>query len=123
LLTWIGYNNPPCSAVGGGAIDHREEVSGLRKYEVVYVIRPDLDEEETTSVIDRFTDLVTKQGGEMIKIDKWGKRRLAFEVKDFREGFYVIMHIDAEPQVADELDRVFKITDSIIRHIIVREEE
>ena len=95
----------------------------MRKYEVVYVIRPDLDEEETTSVIDRFTDLVTKQGGEMIKIDKWGKRRLAFEVKDFREGFYVIMHIDAEPQVADELDRVFKITDSIIRHIIVREEE
>ena len=95
----------------------------MRKYEVVYVIRPDLDEENTASVIDRFTDLVTKQGGEVVNVDKWGKRRLAFEVKDFREGFYVIMHINAEPQVADELDRVFKITDSIIRHIIVREEE
>ena len=95
----------------------------MRKYEVVYVIRPDLDEEGTTAVIDRFADLVPQQGGEVIKVDKWGKRRLAFEVKDFREGFYVIMHIDAEPQVADELDRLFKITDSIIRHIIVREEE
>lgn len=95
----------------------------MRKYEVVYVIRPDLDEENTTAVIDRFADLVASQGGEMLKIDKWGKRRLAFEVKDFREGFYVIMHIDAEPQVADELDRVFKITESVIRHIIVREDE
>jgi small subunit ribosomal protein S6 len=97
-------------------------VNGLRKYEVVYVIQPDLDEEATTAVIDRFSDLVTAQGGEIVKIDKWGKRRLAFEVKDFRDGFYVIMHMNAEPKVADELDRVFKITDSIIRFIIVREE-
>lgn len=95
----------------------------MRKYEVVYVIRPDLDEEGTQAVIDRFSELVANQGGEVLKIDKWGKRRLAFEVKDFREGFYVIMHIDAEPKVADELDRVFKITDSVIRFIIVREDE
>jgi small subunit ribosomal protein S6 len=98
-------------------------VKSLRKYEVVYVIRPDLDEENTTAVIDRFSELVKTQGGEVLNIDKWGKRRLAFEVKDFREGFYVIMHMNAEPQVADELDRVFKITDSIIRFIIVRDDE
>ena len=95
----------------------------MRKYEVVYIIRPDLDEEANTAVIDRFSDLVANQGGEVLKIDKWGKRRLAFEVKDFREGFYVVMHIDAESPVAAELDRVFKISDSVIRHIIVREEE
>jgi len=95
----------------------------LRKYEVVYIIRPDLDEDNNTAVIDRFSDLVTNQGGEVLKIDKWGKRRLAFEVKDFREGYYVVMHIDAESQVASELDRVFKISDSVIRHIIVREEK
>ena len=95
----------------------------MRKYEVVYIIRPDLDEEANTAVIDRFSDLVATQGGEVLKIDKWGKRRLAFEVKDFREGFYVVMHIDAQSAVATELDRVFKISDSVIRHIIVREEE
>ena len=95
----------------------------MRKYEVVYIIRPDLDEDNNTAVIDRFSDLVTNQGGEVLKIDKWGKRRLAFEVKDFREGYYVVMHIDAESQVASELDRVFKISDSVIRHIIVREEK
>lgn len=95
----------------------------MRKYEVVFVISPDLEEDKTTAIIDRFTGLVVDQGGEVLKVDKWGKRRLAFEVKDFKEGFYVILHIDAESKVATELDRVFKITDGVIRHIIVREEE
>jgi small subunit ribosomal protein S6 len=117
------YIDPPCSAGTGRATVHREEVKGLRKYEVVYIIRPDLDEEGTAAVVTRFSELVTNQGGEVLKIDQWGKRRLAFEVKDFREGFYVVMHMDAESPVATELDRVFKISDSVIRHIIVREEE
>ncbi|MCG9969015.1 30S ribosomal protein S6 [Pelotomaculum terephthalicicum JT] len=95
----------------------------MRKYEVVFVIRPDLDDDKNTAVIDKFKDLVESQGGEVLKVDKWGKRRLAFEVKDFREGFYVIFHINAESKVSSELDRVFKITDEVLRHIIVREEE
>ncbi|MDF9407051.1 MAG: 30S ribosomal protein S6 [Pelotomaculum sp. PtaB.Bin013] len=95
----------------------------MRKYEVVFIIRPDLDEDKSTAVIDKFKDLIESQGGEVLKVDKWGKRRLAFEVKDFREGFYVILHINAESKVSSELDRVFKITDEVLRHIIVREEE
>lgn len=94
----------------------------MRKYEVVFIIRPDLEEDKNTAVIDKFADLVVSQGGEMLKVDKWGKRRLAFEVKDFREGVYVIFHINAEPKVSAELDRVFKITDEVLRHIIVRED-
>lgn len=95
----------------------------MRKYEVVFIIRPDLDEDKSTAVIDKFKDLIESQGGEVLKVDKWGKRRLAFEVKDFKEGFYVILHINAESKVSSELDRVFKITDDVLRHIIVREEE
>jgi len=95
----------------------------LRKYEVVFILRPDLDEEKNTAVIEKFKDLVVSQGGEVLKLDKWGKRRLAYEVKGVREGFYVILHINAEPEVSSELDRVFKITDEVLRHIIIREEE
>lgn len=95
----------------------------MRKYEVVFVLRPDLDEEKNTAVIEKFSDLVISQGGEIIKLDKWGKRRLAYEVKDCREGFYVVLHINAESKVSSELDRVFKITDEVLRHIIIREEE
>lgn len=95
----------------------------MRKYEVVFVHRPDLDEEKSAALIERFKDLIEKQGGEVLKIDKWGKRRLAYEVKDLREGVYIIVHMNAEPKVATELDRVFKITDEVLRHIIVREDQ
>jgi len=95
----------------------------LRKYEVVFIIRPDLDEDKNTAVIDKFKDLIEGQGGEILKVEKWGKRRLAYEVKDVREGYYVVLHINAEAKVSSELDRVFKITDEVLRHIIVREEE
>ena len=95
----------------------------MRKYEVVFVLRPDLDEEKNTAVIEKFKDLIESHGGEVLKIDKWGKRRLAYEVKDLREGFYVICHMSADTKVAAELDRVFKITDEVLRHLIVREDE
>ncbi|MFX4262975.1 30S ribosomal protein S6 [Pelotomaculum propionicicum] len=94
----------------------------MRKYEVVFVHRPDLDEEKSAALIERFKDLIETHGGEVLKIDKWGKRRLAYEVKDLREGVYIIAHMNAEPKVATELDRVFKITDEVLRHIIVRED-
>lgn len=94
----------------------------MRKYEVVFVHRPDLDEEKSTALIERFKDLIETHGGEVLKIDKWGKRRLAYEVKDLREGVYIIVQMNAEPKVATELDRVFKITDEVLRHIIVRQD-
>ncbi|OPY58695.1 MAG: 30S ribosomal protein S6 [Pelotomaculum sp. PtaU1.Bin035] len=95
----------------------------MRKYEVVFVLRPDLDEEKNTEVIEKFKGLIESQGGEVLKLDKWGKRRLAYEVKDVREGFYVVLHMNAESKVSSELDRVFRITDEVLRHIIVREDE
>jgi len=95
----------------------------LRRYEVIFIIRPDLDEEKNAAVIEKFKEIVESHGGEIIKLDKWGKRKLAYEVKDFREGSYVIIQIKAEPRLASELDRVFKITDEVLRHMIVREED
>jgi len=95
----------------------------LRKYEVVFVLRPDLDEEKNAAVIEKFKSLIESHGGEILKLDKWGKRRLAYEINDLKEGFYIILHMNAESKVATELDRVFKITDEVLRHIIVREDE
>ncbi|KUK83391.1 MAG: 30S ribosomal protein S6, partial [Pelotomaculum thermopropionicum] len=105
------------------ALAHREEVSGLRKYELIFVIRPDLEEEANEAVIEKFKSLIESLDGEILKLDKWGKRRLAYEVKDFREGFYVIIRFEAESKVTTELDRVMKISDDVLRHMIVREDE
>ena len=95
----------------------------MRKYEVVFVLRPDLDEEKTNEAIEKFKSLVENNGGEIASLDKWGKRRLAYEIDHTREGFYVVSKFKAPSAVASELDRVFKISDVFMRHIIVREDE
>lgn len=95
----------------------------MRNYELMYIIKPDVEEEKLTALIEKFKALVEGQGAEVTKLDKWGKRRLAYEINHIREGFYILMQFKAEPAAAAELDRVMKITDDIIRHMIVREDE
>ncbi len=94
----------------------------MRKYEVMFVIRPELDEEKTTAVIDKFQSLLTGQGATVTKVEKWGKRRLAYEVRGLFEGFYVVIQFDGESTAAAELERVLKITDEVIRYLIIRQE-
>ena len=95
----------------------------MRKYETVFIVRPDLEEEKTLEAIDKYKSLIENNGGEVVNIDKWGKRRLAYEIDGAREGFYVVSKFNADSAAASELDRVFKISDEIIRHLIVREDD
>ncbi|HHW71393.1 MAG TPA: 30S ribosomal protein S6 [Clostridiales bacterium] len=95
----------------------------MRKYETMYIIDPTLEEEAIHEVVERFSNLIKDQGGEVEKIDEWGKRRLAYPIKDHREGYYVVMNFSAEADVPQELERVYKITDSVLRYLIIREDD
>ena len=95
----------------------------MRAYEAMYVLRPDLDEEQINADIERFNQLVREQGGEVEQVSRWGRRRLAYEVKKFREGYYVLLHFRGQPAACRELERVFKISDHVIRYLIVRRVE
>ncbi|TGE34005.1 30S ribosomal protein S6 [Desulfosporosinus sp. Sb-LF] len=95
----------------------------MKAYEILYIIRPDLDEEATTALVDRFGGLVTSNGGENLTVEKWGKRRLAYEIKDYREGQYILMNFDGEGRTSQEIERVMKISDDIIRFLTVRKED
>lgn len=88
------------------------------KYETIFVINPSLNEEETKQVVERFTSLIG-ENGEISKTDEWGKRRLAYPIQDFTEGYYVYISFQSKPDFPAELDRIYKITDAIIRSIIV----
>ncbi|MFZ5945007.1 MAG: 30S ribosomal protein S6 [Bacillota bacterium] len=93
----------------------------MRPYELLYIVKPDVDEEKLEAVIGKYTALIEKEGGEIVKVDKWGRRKLAYEIdKKWREGIYILVHFNGEPAVASELDRVMKISDDIIRHLITR---
>ncbi|MEG6617246.1 30S ribosomal protein S6 [Peptococcaceae bacterium 1198_IL3148] len=94
----------------------------MRNYELMYILRTDLEEEATEAVINKFTDLIEKNGGEVVKVDKWGKRRLAYPIKKRTEGFYVLVDFKSEPAVSHEVERVLKITDEVLRHMVIVKE-
>ncbi|MBX6395952.1 MAG: 30S ribosomal protein S6 [Alicyclobacillaceae bacterium] len=95
----------------------------MRNYEALYVLRPDLDEEATAEQVQRFSELVTNQGGEVKEVNTWGKRRLAYEIQGFRDGYYVLMKFAANTELPKELERVFRISEPVIRYIVVRDDE
>lgn len=94
----------------------------MRKYEVMFIVKP-LDEEGTNAVITKFENLINNNGGQVDKIDRWGKKRLAYLVNDFAEGFYVLVNFTAVPTTILELDRIMKITEDILKFMIIRIDE
>ena len=96
----------------------------MRTYEVMYVVRPNIEDEARKAVVERFKGILSSNGSEIIEEKDWGKRRLAYEIQDFTEGFYNIVRVKSENDEAiSEFDRLAKISDDIISHIVVREEE
>ena len=87
-------------------------------YEVVYIMDPALGEEAIAAMIEKFKTLVETQGT-VAAIDDWGKRRLAYPINDLMEGYYVLMTFNAAAAIPQELDRIFRITDGVMRSLIV----
>ena len=94
----------------------------MRKYEVIFIVKP-MEEEATNAVVEKFTKLFAANGGTVDSEDRWGKKRLAYEIKVCTEGYYVLLNVTAEPACVAEVDRVMKITDDLLKHMVVRVEE
>ncbi len=92
------------------------------KYEGVFILKPNMEEEENKSQIERIKEIIEGNSGKIDKIDEWGQRRLAYEIKKNKEGYYTIINFQAEADLVKELDRTSKINDNIIRHMIIRDE-
>ncbi|QKY70821.1 30S ribosomal protein S6 [Lentibacillus sp. CBA3610] len=95
----------------------------MRKYEIMYIIRPDMEEEAQTNLIERFSNVLTDNGAEIEKVDEKGKRRLAYEINDYRDGYYVVINFSGDENAINEFDRQAKFTDDIIRHMAIREDD
>ena len=91
------------------------------KYETIFIVNATLTEEAINAVVEKFTNLIAANG-EITKIDQWGKRRMAYAIDDMAEGYYVLVEFDSKPNFPAELDRIYKITDGVIRSIIVAKE-
>ena len=94
----------------------------MNQYEVMYVIDAALEDSARVELINRFSDLVKKNGGEIDRVDEWGKRRLAYAINYKTEGYYVLMYIKAPSELPRELERNLQIADSVLRYLVVRYE-
>ena len=95
----------------------------VRPYEALYIVHPDLPDEEVSATMEKYKQVVEEQGGEVESVNRWEKRYLAYDVKGQREGIYVLMSFKSEAKAAAELSRLLKIGDNVLRHIIVRLDE
>lgn len=96
----------------------------MRNYEMMYILNPIVaDQEETlVSAIEKVNSLVTGNGGEIVNEDRWGKRRFQYEINKIREGYYVVLKFKLNPESLDELNRVLKLNEDIVRYLLINDE-
>ena len=94
----------------------------MNQYETIFIIDPELESGGVESIIEDVRNLISGSGGEVIKVDKWGKKRLAYEVKGHKDGNYVLINFEADPQFIQRLGRYYGLTEEIIKNMTVRPE-
>ena len=94
----------------------------ISDYETIFILNPNIGDEGIKSAVEKFTDLIAANGT-VIEKNEWGMRRLAYPIQFIEEGYYVLVNFSAEPHFIAELERVYNITDSVLRSIVVKKEK
>ena len=95
----------------------------MRDYELMVVLTPDLDDQGVEETTERVRSLVTARGGEVTDLQPWGRRRLAYPITKFRDGFYAVAKLKLDPTAAAPLERSLQLNETVIRHLLVRLDE
>ncbi len=93
----------------------------LKKYETIFIINSEVGEETTKALVEKFKTLL-ETSTQLESIDEWGKRKLAYEIDDKTEGYYVLANFSSEPSFPAELERVYKITEGILKYIVIKKD-
>ena len=91
-----------------------------RDYELGFILHPEVNEEQSNAILERIQQIVNNHDGQVVRINQWGRRRLAYPIQHQRDGFYVFFDMILTPETVSELDRNLKVTEEILRHIIIR---
>ena len=103
--------------------ERQEEIKQLREYELVLVLDPEIEDEQVSAAIDRMTQFVASRGGEVTEVNPWGKRRLSYPIKKRSEGNYVVTHFRIEPSQTAELEANLRLSEEVLRHLLVKTED
>ncbi len=92
----------------------------MRRYETIFIASPTLTDEQSDELVKQYEGIIAEQGGELLKTDKWGRKKLAYEVQKFSEGYYTLFELNAGPTLIAELERRFRNNDAVIKYLSVR---
>ncbi len=95
----------------------------MRRYETIFIASPTLTDEQSDELVKQYEGIIAEQGGELLKTDKWGRKKLAYEVQKFSEGYYTLFELNAGPTLIAELERRFRNNDAVIKYLSVRMDE
>ena len=95
----------------------------LNKYESIYIVNPNVEADGIKSLVEKFNALIESEGGKVLETNEWGMKKLAYPIKKFNQGYYVLVNFEAKAEFIDELERVYKITDGVIKFITIRQED
>jgi len=91
-----------------------------RKYEIVFIVKPDTEEDVSKGIVEKVSEILKGSTGEIIGIDDWGKKKMAYPIKKHQDGHYYIIKVSAQPESVKEAERVLKLNDNVIRQMVVR---
>ena len=95
----------------------------LNKYESIYIVNPNVEADGIKSLVEKFNALIESEGGKVLETNEWGMKKLAYPIKKFTQGYYILVNFEAKAEFIDELERVYKITDNVIKFITIRKED
>ncbi|MCA0988783.1 30S ribosomal protein S6 [Guptibacillus algicola] len=95
----------------------------MRNYEIMYIIRPNIEEDAQKALVERFNGILTDNGAEINEVKQMGKKRLAYEINDFNSGIYIVLDINSNTEAIDEFSRLMKINDDVLRFMTLNLEE
>lgn len=93
----------------------------LRKYETIFIINPEIGEDNVKALVEKFKNLL-ETSAQLENIDEWGKRRLAYPIEDLNDGYYVLANFSANSDFPHELERIYKITDGIVKYLVIKKD-
>lgn len=93
----------------------------INKYETIFIVSPEFSEEDTQSLVEKIKNTI-ESSAQLENVDEWGKRKLAYPINDYNEGYYVLINFSAQSEFPRELERIYKITDGIIKDIIIKKD-
>lgn len=96
-----------------------ERIKNMKQFELMYIVKPELEKEEYKKIIEKYKKIISENNGSVEKTDMWGKKQLAYELKDCKEGFYILMTFTGNPSCVKEIDRLIRIDENVLRHIII----